>query len=244
MGVRQRRERSRPLDPGVGNVSTASLAYQAIRQRILRCNLQPGALINERALMQELSIGRTPIREALLRLSAEQLVIFIGQGIQVAPLGFESICALYTARLHAERLAWRLWLRHADNARAARLASAFDAAPRLAALGDEEGLVDLDFRFHCQVYEECGNPFLSSHLHNLTGLSFRVWFLANPHKVDHHLHDVQSHQPIIAAVKKRDAARLDREVTEHIRSAFRNVVDRLKGDGVDVAAEVDVRELA
>ena len=71
MGVRQRRDRSRPLDPGVGSVSSASLAYQAIRQRILRCNLQPGALINERALMQELSIGRTPIREALLRLSAE-----------------------------------------------------------------------------------------------------------------------------------------------------------------------------
>jgi DNA-binding GntR family transcriptional regulator len=226
------------------HTSASSLAYDAIRQRILRCKLEPGALINERALMEQISIGRTPIREALLRLSAEQLVIFSGHGIQVAPITFDSISALYTARLHAERLAWRLWLRGADEAKTARLAGAFDAAPRLGKLGDEEGLVDLDFRFHCQVYEECGNPFLSSHLHNLTGLSFRIWFLANPHRVDHHMLAVQSHDSIIAAVKKRDADSLDREVSDHIENAFGNVVKRLKGDAVRVAAQLHMRELS
>jgi DNA-binding GntR family transcriptional regulator len=244
MAARRRRNQSQRLETNAGQASASSRAYDAIRQRILRCKLEPGALINERALMEQISIGRTPIREALLRLSAEQLVIFSGQGIQVAPITFDSISALYTARLHAERLAWRLWLRSADETKTSRLANAFDAAPRLGRLGDEEGLVDLDFQFHCQVYEECGNSFLTSHLHNLTGLSFRIWFLANPHRLDHHMLAVRSHDSIIAAVKKRDADMLDREVSDHIKNAFGSVVERLKGDAVLVAAELNMRDLA
>src|ERR1700688_352174 len=79
MAARRRRNQSQRLDTNAGHASASSRAYDAIRQRILRCKLEPGALINERALMEQISIGRTPIREALLRLSAEQLVIFSGQ---------------------------------------------------------------------------------------------------------------------------------------------------------------------
>ena len=74
--------------------TASSRAYQAIRELILRGGLAPGAPVNERALMEEIAIGRTPIREALLRLSAEGLVIFSGQSIQVAPVTIEGIRAL------------------------------------------------------------------------------------------------------------------------------------------------------
>jgi GntR family transcriptional regulator, rspAB operon transcriptional repressor len=238
---------SQKFDDGFGRETAASRAYQAIRERILRCELAPGAAINERVLMDEISIGRTPIREALLRLSAEGLVIFSGQSIHVAPVTLQSIAALYTARLHAERLAWQLWMRGAGGAggreRITQLASAFETADELAQRGDEEGLVDLDFRFHSQVYEECGNPFLMGHLYNLTGLSFRVWFLSNPHRLEHHLQTIRSHDPIIAAVQAHDPVRLDREVSDHITNAFHTVVERMKSRDVAVAASLDVRVL-
>ncbi len=191
--------------------------------------------------MQETAIGRTPIREALLRLSAEGLVIFSGQGIHVAPVSFENIRALYTARLHAERLAWQLWLRSANEDQVSRLSRAFDKAADLAQRDDEEGVVELDFKFHSQVYEECGNVFLTGHLYNLTGLSFRLWFLANPHRRDHHLKTARSHDPIIEAVQARDAERLDREVSGHILGAFDNMMDRMKGSDVGMAARLPMR---
>jgi GntR family transcriptional regulator, rspAB operon transcriptional repressor len=234
---------SQKFDDGLGRETAARRAYQAIRERILRCALPPGALINERMLMDELGIGRTPIREALLRLSAEGLVVFSGQGIHVAPVTLQSITALYTARLHAERLAWQLWMRVANSQKVERLASAFETAPQLAKHEDEEGLVDLDFRFHSQIYEECGNPFLTGHLYNLTGLSFRVWFLANPHQLEHHMLTVRSHDPIIEAVQAHDTARLDREVTDHITNAFHAVVERMKGLDVAVAAQLSMKLL-
>jgi len=190
-----------------------------------------------------LAIGRTPIREALLRLSAEALVVFSGQGIHVAPVTLQSITALYTARLHAERLAWQLWMRLAGREQIDRLASAFDTTAQLAKQDDEEGLVDLDFRFHSQIYEECGNPFLTGHLYNLTGLSFRVWFLANPHQLEHHILTIRSHDPIIDAVQAHDTARLDREVSDHISNAFHTVIERMKGHDVAVAAQLNMKLL-
>jgi DNA-binding GntR family transcriptional regulator len=234
---------SQKFNDGLGRETAARRAYQAIRERVLRCGLPPGAAINERVLMDELAIGRTPIREALLRLSAEGLVVFSGQGIQVAPVTLESITALYTARLHAERLAWQLWMRVAGREQIDRLAAAFATAAQLAKANDEEGLVDLDFRFHSQIYEECGNPFLTGHLYNLTGLSFRVWFLSNPHQLEQHLLSVRSHDPIIEAVQARDTARLDREVCEHITNAFHTVLERMQGQDVAVAAQLGMKLL-
>lgn len=232
---------ARKSDNGQPRETASSRAYQAIRELILRGGLAPGAPVNERALMQETAIGRTPIREALLRLSAEGLVIFSGQSIHVAPVTIESIRALYTARLHAERLAWQLWLRSATDDQVARLASTFDKAGELAQRDDEEGLVDLDFRFHSQIYQECGNIFLSGHLYNLTGLSFRLWFLANPHDREHHLHNARSHAPIVVAVQARDADRLDREVSTHISNAFESMMQRMKGRDVALAAQLRMR---
>ena len=231
----------RKLDDGRSRGTAASRAYREIRDLILRCGLAPGEPINERALIKQTAIGRTPIREALLRLSAEGLVIFSGQDIHVAPVTFENVRALYAARLNAERLAWQLWLRSAGQAQVSRLSAAFEQAAELAERDDEEGVVELDFNFHSQVYEECGNVFLKGHLYNLTGLSFRLWFLTNPHRREHHLKTARSHDPIIEAVQARDAGRLDQEVSEHIMHAFDDIMERMKGGEVAVAARLRMR---
>jgi hypothetical protein len=54
--------------------SLADRAYHAIRDMIVSLELRPGAVIDERRLMQQLGIGRTPIREGLRTLAQEGLV--------------------------------------------------------------------------------------------------------------------------------------------------------------------------
>lgn len=49
-------------------------AYEELKKRILNCEILPGEPINEKSLMAELNIGRTPIREALIALRTEKLV--------------------------------------------------------------------------------------------------------------------------------------------------------------------------
>ncbi|MBV8257665.1 MAG: GntR family transcriptional regulator, partial [Actinobacteria bacterium] len=48
-----------------GAASLAERAYLAIRDKIVALELRPGAVVSEKALTEELGIGRTPVREAL-----------------------------------------------------------------------------------------------------------------------------------------------------------------------------------
>src|ERR1700737_5592200 len=57
-----------------GARSQSEEAYLRIRDRIVSLDMPPGSVVNESRLREELKIGRTPIREALQRLSRENLV--------------------------------------------------------------------------------------------------------------------------------------------------------------------------
>src|SRR2546423_14609976 len=60
--------------PSLEPASLAERAYRAIREMIVSLELRPGAVIDERGLMERLGIGRTPTREALRRLAQGRLV--------------------------------------------------------------------------------------------------------------------------------------------------------------------------
>jgi DNA-binding GntR family transcriptional regulator len=57
--------------------SLAKMAYEAIRQSILSSQWKIGELYNEKAIAADLGISRTPVREALLELASQDLIIFL-----------------------------------------------------------------------------------------------------------------------------------------------------------------------
>lgn len=61
------------------NQSLAYSAYDAIREEIIYCRLTPGQKLSARALEERLGVGRTPIRESLVRLGEQGLVYAIPQ---------------------------------------------------------------------------------------------------------------------------------------------------------------------
>jgi len=222
----------------------ATKAYHAVRAMILRCELAPGAVINDRDLTKRLRIGRTPIREALLRLSGERLVIFQqNQSIQVSSVDLAQINDLYTLRLHLERLAWRLWLEVASDEQIDRLTHVFDPAAAMQRKGDIEGIIDLDFLFHSQVYQECGNPLLTKTLYSLSGLTYRLWYMTNNGDVKAQAKTAYSHASIIEAVQRRDFARLDAEITAHIANAYQKIMDSFSTKAVNRIGDMPVRKL-
>jgi len=222
----------------------ATLAYHAVRAMILRCELQPGAVINDKALSSKLGYGRTPIREALLRLSSERLVLFLhNQSIIVAPIGLDEINDLYTLRLHLERLAWRLWAAEASSKQIERLAGVFDDVPKLVRAGDVEALLHLDFLFHSQIYRECGNPFLTQSLYNLSGVTYRIWHLTSTRDVQAQAETARSHVPIVEAIYAHDLVRLDREIEQHISHAYDEIMKRFINNTVSRIGDIPIQLL-
>ncbi|HSH43920.1 MAG TPA: GntR family transcriptional regulator [Arenicellales bacterium] len=221
-------------------------AYQAIRHKILHTELEPGQVINEKMLMAELGFGRTPIREALLRLSAERLVLFqASQVIQVAPVDFQTLSDLYEDRLHSERLAARLCAQRMDDDLARRIETCFDEVPRLVEEGKASEIIGLDFKFHSLIYNGSGNSFLIHHLRNLFGHSYRILYMTriSDDDIEEHLGVVRSHEPLVAALMNKDMERVDEEISEHIVNSYNRASEALTRVDLEDEASMRLRTL-
>src|ERR671914_245436 len=101
----------------------ADRAYHELRDRIVTLRLPPGTVLREDALMRELDVGRTPLREAVKRLALEDLVaVQPRRGTFVSPVEASDIIHITEVRADLEGFAAELAaLRmHADTRVAAQ----------------------------------------------------------------------------------------------------------------------------
>ena len=88
-------------------LSLTDRAYAHLREEIITCTLRPGTDIGEHELAARLSMSKTPVREALARLTLERLVeAFPRRGYRVTPVTFKDINDIFTVRKALE-LVWR-----------------------------------------------------------------------------------------------------------------------------------------
>ena len=219
-------------------------AYREIRRAILECRLAPGSTIDEKSLTRELELGRTPVREALLRLSSVRLVQFVsGQAIQVAPIGLKDIRDLYEDRLHSERLAAFLAARRMGPEEIDAMQHNFDGAAVMLSAGLQADTIALDFRFHSMIYRGAKNAVLSEHLHNLFAHSYRLWRLAGTDDPSRISAIIRSHEPLIDALSRRDAQKADALIVEHIGAAFQSLLETIRGDSFNEIGRMTVATL-
>src|SRR5438034_1632001 len=144
--------------PAVATVSLAERAYHAIREMIVSLELRPGAVIDERRLMDRLGIGRTPTREALRRLAQEQLVeVYPRRGMFVTNVEIRDLASLTEVRSVLESHVARLAAGRATDDDRAVLESLLDELETGTELDPSE-LMALDERIHRQVYRSAHNP--------------------------------------------------------------------------------------
>src|SRR5690625_2788182 len=113
--------------------SLSAVAYSRLRDLVVTLELPPGAVLEERQLMERLQLGRTPVREAVRRLSGEGLVrIFARRGTVVAPVDVRDLTHVSEVRTDLEALGAKLAAQRADSAdrsRARELLDEIGAAP-------------------------------------------------------------------------------------------------------------------
>lgn len=151
----------------------ADQAYIAIRNAIVSLELAPGAVIDERALIERLGIGRTPVREALRRLAHEQLVeVFPRRGMFVTNVDVRDLARISEVREVLEPEAARLAAERATE----------DERDELAALGSSikrgADLMDIDERIHRAIYAAAHNDLLEKTLGEYYVLAHRIWMIA------------------------------------------------------------------
>ena len=208
-----------PVMAPVGSAESARSqseeAYLRIRERIVSLDMPPGSVVNESRLRQELTIGRTPIREALQRLARENLVRSVPhRGTFVTEVNITDLARITEVRVvlesHAARLAAER-LSTADRDTLAQLLERLEEGPTL----DQRGLMRLDQQIHREIYRAARNPFLESTLERYFNLSLRLWYLVLDHEI--RLREaVVEHVELLRAVLAGDAARAADGMRRHV----------------------------
>jgi DNA-binding GntR family transcriptional regulator len=206
------------ISPGIKKgfpVRLSEQAYHLIKEKIIRLEMAPLSVVDEQVLREELGLGRTPIREALHRLSAEGLVtIAPRRGMFVAEISITDLSKIFEVRMTLEGFCARLAAQRITQDQIAQMEMTLMDLDAISE-GDAETLMRIDERFHSLLYQAADNEFLMDTLDRLHALSMRLWYLVLNHIADVQ-GAIQQHRKITAALKAGDGKKAEELVCEHI----------------------------
>ena len=200
-------------------VTMADFAYEQLCQMLLTLVIAPGDPIREEALMQELNIGRTPLREALKRLEIDKLVVSypkrgtFATRVEISDLGYISEIRQGLEPMAAARAARTA--NEATREQLRELAREIEESDH--SESSTEQLLTFDSQVHRAIYSACGNPHLEDSLVRYNNLGTRIWgSVADklPHLTEH----IKEHLDLLDAVIEGDAERASKLSAEHVRA--------------------------
>jgi len=198
-------------------------AYAQLRESILNGSITPGARISEPGLAEQLGISRTPVREALQRLSQEGLVeLSPNKGARVRALSLQEIREVYEVRALLEAEAARLAAQNATEKELKELdqrLKTLDKLPR----GDYLEQMQVDFDFHTALVEASHNRMLARVYQDLRASLALVRASMQTHS--QHPTTRKQHKQIMQALHKHNAEAAAKAARTHVLY-FRDLVTK------------------
>ena len=193
----------------------SDVAYEKLKMIIITAQLKPGQALVEPELMEELKLGRTPIREALNHLAWENFVKIIPrQCIMVNEVSLYEVESIYQMRFALVALESELAAKNRTEEDLEQLEKGIEA---LKSGQDAEQRVLLDRAFHRTVSSMTKNPFLEKEMNNYQDLSIRLLFLNRINLTSIDNMDVKHHEDIYRYIKERDVERLIEVQKAHVQ---------------------------
>ncbi len=204
-----------PANP-LSRASTAERAADMLRARIASGALAPGERLVELEISRELGVSRSPIREALLRLSEEGLVKLLPyRGAIVAPLHRERLLELLEFRLALERFAIEKLIQGGDAGALASLRGHVIEISDAIRSGDMRGAVDADMRTHRAIVDFAGNALLSRAYEGLLN-QFQLYIRLTSSHYERVEDLADEHVSLLDAIERGDLVMARRVLDAHI----------------------------
>ncbi len=153
----------------------AAYVYDSLKAQILDLELKPGTLLDETLLSRQFGVSRSPVREALIRLSAEGLVQTLRNRTSiVAQFDVGTLPAYFDAMQLLYRLSARLAAANATPAQVERLWRIVRDHEDALHRGDMKAMVRLNHDFHTAIADMSGNPFIANWMSGLLDQGQRI----------------------------------------------------------------------
>lgn len=225
--------------PGTSPQSLQAKAYQYIQAKILAGEFSGGEILSELALSREIGVSRTPIREALGKLTGEGFLEQVrGRGTAVRKPNRVDVVEIFELRealeVYAVGKVARQGLPKDENGRLCELCQQLeDLAEEVAQRGDRRltrkemvKFLSIDLQYHLFLLRAAGNRRIVKMVRDARLL---IRILAMPHET----HDLEQmrrinadHRAILDAVLAGDAARSVSLCETHIRRSMQERLER------------------
>jgi GntR family transcriptional regulator, rspAB operon transcriptional repressor len=207
------------------HASLTDKAYRVLVDKIVSLELPPGSVLTEGRLMQELRIGRTPIREAIQRLIVERLVTHLHhRGMLVAEIRAADVQQIIEFRTQVEGLAARLAASRMSPEQIEELQKIHAALDRSAAEMDIDTFVTQDRAFHTLLARGAQNRYVEDALSKLYNLHLRLWYFLY-RKQGGLRETVHEHQELIEALVRRDGEASELAMRSYVMRIARQMKD-------------------
>jgi DNA-binding GntR family transcriptional regulator len=207
------------------HLSLKESAYMIIKEKLLNLEFEPGSRIREDLLAQEISMSRTPVREAINQLSAEGLVNNIPRkGIFVTELSSQEICDFLEIREALEILAVENCIKKIEDKKLGVLEKILENFEVACSKENFKECNSLDSKFHLEIARVSNNRKLIEFLEEIE--DFMHIARAIEKKVEPKVKNeltLREHKNILEAIKKRDAKQARNAVRTNIRTMKANL---------------------
>lgn len=190
-------------------------AYAAVRRTIVTHALPAAVPLDEHSLLAQFPYGRTPLREALKRLTHEHLLVWPPhQAPMVRDIGLYELANLYETRELLER---RVAALAAERAEDDNIETMQQLRVRLSKASDNGFVyeaVELDFALHAAIARATRNRFLTEASTLLNLQSLRLWFRAHDELGVAGVH--RTHMELVEAIAIHDVNAAEDVATNHV----------------------------
>jgi len=199
----------------------------ALRQAIADGKLRPGTRLLEVRIAREMGTSRAPLREALIQLEREGLVVRRpNRGAFVAELTEELVREVASMRRVLEGFAASLAVKRLTGEDFDRLETILKEMLTAARRGDFPRMVEWDFQFHEYIIRASGHHLLHE---TWAGMDrkIRVYLSATNLMYADMKSVVEGHLPILRALRRRDPQRASRVMADHLAEVLELFVTKV-----------------
>ena len=217
----------------VGNA--AETAYAVLREAIITNTLKPGTRLRADELAKKLGVSKTPVREALRKLQAEDLVAVQGNGLSVKVLTEQQLFEIYYTREALEGMAARLAAEAAGQIEIANLRAILDEMKALRLPADLKQLRVLTGEFQLALFRAARNETLFRLLKQLQEQirQHMGTTLSQPGRAKEALTYCKN---VFAAVERRDADEAEKVARANRRRTLELRIRMLRGGNRSTSA--------
>lgn len=203
------------LSTPISSARIVDAVYESLRQSIFTGEFPAGTRLSIPLLAEKLVVSRSPVREAVLRLTQEGLAAEVPRrGVVVASITRESLVRLYEIREVLEGLAARLATQRGGPLLASQLKVLMERHSAVIASGKMDEHLAIDAEFHRLLRTAADNPALCASLDALQGqfrLAMQTTKLARGPKAA-----FEDHEKIMAAIAAQDPDLAEAAARAHI----------------------------